>query len=120
MNSETTTAADRQIKSQGKKKKNINRLKIAGAVFSVLGIGLFAYFVYSVGIGVVLKGISNIGIAGFVFILVLYLAKLSVRATAWRLSVYEPYKLEFSDTLPAVIIGEALSSMKEILPVITI
>ena len=34
-----------------------------------------------------------------------------VRATAWRLSVHEPYKLNFKDTLPAVIIGEALSSV---------
>ena len=31
----------------------------------------------------------------------------------WRgnLSVYEPYKLELRDTIPAVIIGEALSAM---------
>lgn len=92
-------------------KKNINRLKILGAVLSFLGVCLFSYLVYSVGITEILDGIARIGFGGFAIILVLYLVKLSVRATSWRLSVYAPYKLDFRDTLPAVIIGEALSSM---------
>jgi hypothetical protein len=43
--------------------------------------------------------------------LLIYFLRISCRATSWRLSVNEPYKLNFSDTLPAVIIGEALSSL---------
>jgi hypothetical protein len=34
-----------------------------------------------------------------------------MRALAWKLSVYEPYKLGLRDTIPAVIIGEAMSSL---------
>ncbi|MGI8542691.1 MAG: lysylphosphatidylglycerol synthase domain-containing protein, partial [Aridibacter sp.] len=91
--------------------KNIKRLKALGVIFSIFGVGLFLYFIYSVGLNEILAGIAKIGFGGFAFILFIYLLKLSVRATSWRLSVHEPYKLEFKDTLPAVIIGEALSTV---------
>ncbi len=93
------------------KTKNLKRLKIFGAVLTVLGIALFAYFVYSVGVWEILLGISRIGFGGFALILLIYFLRIACRATSWRLSVSEPYKLNFSDTLPAVIIGEALSSL---------
>jgi len=99
-------------KTQNSKKiKNIKRLKIFGAVLTVLGIGLFAYFVYSVGVWEILLGIGRIGFDGFALIVLIYFTRIACRATSWRLSVSEPYKLNFSDTLPAVIIGEALSSL---------
>lgn len=93
------------------KKKHIKRLKIFGGALTVLGIALFAYFVYSVGLEEILAGIGRIGFDGFALILLLYFLRIACRATAWCLSVNEPYKLKFSDTLPAVIIGEALSSL---------
>jgi hypothetical protein len=100
------------IKTQNSRKtKNLKRLKIIGGVLTVLGIGLFAYFVYSVGVPEILRGISRIGFDGFALILLIYSMRIACRATSWRLSVSEPYKLKFSDTLPAVIIGEALSSL---------
>lgn len=94
-----------------RKTKNIKRLKIFGAALTVLGIALFAYFVYSVGVREILDGIGRIGFGGFALILLIYFLRIACRATAWRLSVSEPYRLNFSDTLPAVIIGEALSSL---------
>ena len=69
------------------------------------------YFVYTVGVNEILRGVSKIGVGGFIIILLIYFARIAVRAVAWTLSVYEPYNLRFKDTLPAVIIGEALSSM---------
>lgn len=93
------------------KTKNLKRLKIFGGVLTVLGIALFAYFVYSVGLQEILGGIARIGFGGFALILLIYFLRIACRATSWRLSVSEPYKLNFSDTLPAVIIGEALSSL---------
>ena len=72
---------------------------------------VFAYFVYSVGVNEILSGIYRIGFGGFAVILLIHFARLSVRAKAWQLSVYQPYNLDFKDTLPAVILGEALSSM---------
>jgi hypothetical protein len=100
------------VKTQNlRKTKNIKRLKIFAAVLTIMGIALFAYFVYSVGVREIFAGIARIGFGGFAFILLLYFLRIACRATAWRLSVSEPYRLKFSDTLPAVIIGEALSSL---------
>ncbi len=80
-------------------------------MLTVLGIALFSYFVYSVGVREILAGIGRIGFGGFALIILIYFLRIACRATAWRLSVSEPYRLDFSDTLPAVIIGEALSSL---------
>ncbi|MCU1290957.1 MAG: hypothetical protein JWN60_3186 [Acidobacteria bacterium] len=91
--------------------KNIKRLKIFGITLTLLGIGLFGYFIYSVGVTEILDGIARIGFDGFAVIILLYFVRILIRATAWKLSVYEPYKLGLRDTVPAVIIGEAMSSM---------
>lgn len=82
-----------------------------GAVFTILGVGLFAYFIYSVGFYDILNYIEKFGIIGFAVILGAYFLRIGARAWAWKLSVYEPYSLGMKDTVPAVIIGEALSSM---------
>ena len=110
MNFETKTQnPNLQIKSS--KQKNIKRLKIAGSLLTILGIALFAYFIYSVGVNEILEGIGKIGFGGFAIIVLIYLLRIIARAFAWKLSVYEPYKLDLRDTVPAVIIGEAMSSM---------
>ncbi len=110
MNSEVTTP-NQDSRPKLSKKKSVKRLKTLGLIFTVFGISLFAYFVYSVGLNSILDGIAKIGFGGFAIILLIYLTRLTVRATAWRLSVHEPNNLSVKDTLPAVIIGEALSSM---------
>lgn len=89
----------------------MNRLKIAGALLTLGGIGLFSYFVYAVGVGELVDGVVRFGVVGFAVILVLFFARIFVRAWAWSLSVYEPYFLKLRDTIPAVIIGEATSSV---------
>lgn len=94
-----------------KSQKNLKRLKIIASIASILGIALSIYFIYSVGVTEILDGIGKIGFGGFAIILFLYLLRICVRALAWKFSVHEPYKLNFSDTFPAVIIGEAISSL---------
>ena len=94
-----------------KSKSNLKHLRSIGIIFTFLGVCLFAYFIYSVGISEVLEGIGKIGFGGFAVLLFIYLLRICVRASAWRLSVYEPYKLSFNDTFQAVIIGEAVSSV---------
>ena len=89
----------------------MNRLKIAGVILTLGGIALFAYFIYAVGVGEVVDGIVRFGVVGFAVILGLFFARIFVRAWAWSLSVYEPYHLKLRDTIPAVIIGEATSSV---------
>jgi len=92
-------------------RRALNRLKAAGVVLTLCGLGLFGYFIYATGFGQITDGIARVGFSGFALILFIYLLRIGVRATAWRMSVYEPYRLDIKDTFPAVIIGEALSSM---------
>lgn len=91
--------------------KHYNRLKILGAALTLGGIGLFCYFVWSVGFSDLLEKIERFGFAGFAVILFIYFVRILTRAFAWKLSVYDPYSLGLRDTIPAVIIGEAMSSM---------
>lgn len=91
--------------------KNTRRLKVLGTALTVGGVGLFAYFVYSVGLREIADNIENFGIFGFLVILAIYAFRILMRSLAWKLSVYEPYSLTLRDTVPAVIIGEAMSSM---------
>lgn len=92
-------------------KKHYNKLKLLGFVLTLGGIALFCYFVWAVGIDDLLGNIQKFGLAGFAIILLLYFLRIVTRATAWSLSVYKPYSLTLKDTVPAVIIGEAMSSM---------
>lgn len=91
--------------------KHIFRLKILAVVLTLCGIGLFVYFVYSVGVEEIVSGVKNIGFLGFGIILFIHFLRICTRAAAWKLCVYEPYTLRFRDTLAAVIIGEATSSL---------
>jgi hypothetical protein len=91
--------------------KHIFRLKILAVFLTLCGVALFVYFVSSVGVDEILTGIKNIGFLGFGIILFIHFLRICARAAAWKLCVYEPYTLRFRDTLSAVIIGEATSSM---------
>lgn len=84
---------------------------MAGGVLTALGLGLFGYLVYSMGIGDLVEGIERFGWVGFAVILLLFFLRIIVRAAAWSLSVYEPYFLKLRDTIPAVIIGESTSTI---------
>lgn len=106
-----TEIANANLKPSENRQKHINRLKIAGVLLTLFGVALFSYFVYSVGLNEILEGIAKIGFDGFAIIICLYFTRIIVRSTAWNLSVYEPYTLGFRDTIPAVIIGEAMSSL---------
>lgn len=91
--------------------RQATRLKIAGIVLTLLGVGLFGYFVYSTGVHEIAENIEHFGWVGFGVILAIYALRIVMRGLAWKLSVYEPYSLRLRDTVPAVIIGEAMSSM---------
>lgn len=91
--------------------KKLIRLKRLGFLLTFFGALLFGYFIWSVGIHEILTGISKVGIDGFLVVISIYFVRILVRSLAWKLSVFEPYKLSLKDTVPAVIIGEAMSSM---------
>ena len=94
-----------------KHSKHLNRLKLVGAILTAFGIGLFAYFVYSVGFYTIIDGVSKIGFDGFALILGIFFLRICARAAAWKFAVSAPYKLSLRDTIPAVVIGEATSSL---------
>lgn len=91
--------------------KKINHLHLLGILLTLAGLGLFVYFVSSVGVGKILHGVARIGFLGFAFLMFLYFLRILARAAAWKLSVYAPHKLSLRDCVEAVIIGEAVSSM---------
>lgn len=74
------------------------------------GICLFVYFIYAVGFDDIYNGVLRFGLVGFAVIVVLFLARIYFRAYAWKLTVNEPYDLSIRDAMPAVVIGEAMSS----------
>lgn len=94
-----------------KSPKKFSRLHLSVILFTLAGIALFSYFIYSVGFDEIIRGIERFGFDGFVLILLLYFVRILVRAAAWKLSVYEPYNLSLFDAVGAVIIGEAMSSI---------
>ncbi len=98
------------IETQQNSKKHINRLKVTAGLLTIIGLALFAYFVYSVGVDELYHGVLRFGMVGFAVILSVHFVKICVRAIAWKLCVHEPYSLSIRDTIPAVVIGEAMSS----------
>ncbi len=92
-------------------RKQVSRLKAVAALLTLFGVGLFIYFIYTVGVGEIIDNIRRFGFFGFAVILAIYFVRVLIRSLSWKLSVYEPYRLEMRDTVPAVLIGEALSSM---------
>ena len=90
--------------------RHIQRLKIIGGLLTAGGIGLFAYLIYAVGLDEILNGVVRFGWTGFAVILLIYAIRLYSRTSAWCLAVHEPYELGLRDAIPAVLIGEAMSS----------
>lgn len=90
---------------------NYRRLRLLFAVFTVLGLALFIFFLTQIGVGEILDNIAKFSLASFGVVLLIHTSRLMVRAFAWKLAVAKPYKLRYFDTLRAVFIGEALSSM---------
>lgn len=86
------------------------KIKLAAVILTLCGIGLFSFLVYSIGFREIYDGVVRFGFAGFAVILSIYFVRICLRAYAWKLSVHEPYHLGIKDTVPAVVIGEAMSS----------
>lgn len=101
---------DPSINPGNSEEQNYSRLKLLAVVLTLFGIGLFGYFIYAVGFYEIVEGVDRFGVAGFAVILLLYFLRLMTRAQAWKMCVHEPDRLQLRDTVPAVIIGEALSS----------
>ena len=88
-----------------------NRLRLIGIGATVVGVALFGLLVYSVGLDEIAANITDFGLPAFLGLIALYFVRMFCRASAWQLSVPKPYRLKYHDTIPAVLIGEAMSSI---------
>jgi hypothetical protein len=89
------------------------RLAPAGVIFALLGLALFAYFVWRAEPGRVWEKLSEVG-AGFALILVISGARFAVRAFAWTQCFEPPHRLGFRAALRAFLVGDTAGN---ILPV---
>jgi hypothetical protein len=97
--------------SDSQSKSNFSRLRWIGVIFTILGIALFSYFIFSIGFYEILHGVRRIGFEGFAFIIFIYFLRILIRAASWKLSVSAPYSLSLRDCVEGVMIGEAMSSI---------
>lgn len=87
------------------------RLRLLFAVFTLVGVLLFIFFLTQIGFDKILENIARFSLISFALVLLMYFGRIVVRAVAWKMSVTAPHKLSFFDVLRGVLIGEALSSV---------
>jgi len=95
---------------RGKAGGGSRRLAPAGAALALLGLGLFAYFVWRAGPGEIWANVSKIG-WGFAAILLLGGLRFVVRALAWTLCFEPPHRLKFRDAFVAYLIGDSAGNI---------
>jgi hypothetical protein len=95
-----------KVKTEGTSR----RFAPAGAFFALLGLALFAYFIWRAGPQEIWSNISKIG-WGFVAIVALAGLRFGVRALAWTLCFEQPARLGFADAFKAYLIGDAAGNI---------
>jgi Lysylphosphatidylglycerol synthase TM region len=94
-----------------RKPSRYGKLKLLFAIFTLLGVALFGFFLARIGVDEILENIAKFSLLSFGLVLLIYFGRIVVRALAWKYSIAKPYHLKFLDTLRAVLIGESLSSL---------
>jgi len=94
----------------GKARSASRRFAPAGAAFALLGVALFAYFVWRAEPAKVWDKLTEVG-AGFAVILVLSGLRFAVRALAWSLCFEAPHRLGFRHALVAFLIGDTAGNV---------
>jgi hypothetical protein len=89
-----------------------SRLAPAGVIFALVGLALFAYFVWSAGPGEIWSNLAGkIGWLGFALILFISGLRFAVRVGAWMLCFEPPHRLGFFEALGAYLIGDAAGNV---------
>src|SRR5918998_243933 len=86
------------------------RLKPIGIIFALLGLALFAYFVWKAGAGEIAAGIKKLG-AGFLLVLLVSSVRYIVRTLGWTLCFTGEHKLRFRDAFRAYVVGDAMGNL---------
>ena len=83
---------------------------VGSAVFSALGLALFAYFVWKAGPQNIWGNIRQLG-AGFLVVIVISGIRPALRALAWTKCFEAPYRLPFRDAYRAYLAGDAMGNL---------
>jgi predicted membrane channel-forming protein YqfA (hemolysin III family) len=84
--------------------------KIVGIVFALLGLLLFAFFVWKAGTSEITSGIKKLG-AGFILVLIVSSLRYIIRTLGWTLCFEGPERLRFRDAFRAYIVGDAMGNL---------
>jgi hypothetical protein len=84
--------------------------RLAGIIFAVGGLLLFAYYVWKAGPQSIWQNITQLG-AGFVVVLVISAVRPLVRSVAWTRCFEGSVRLRVRDALKAYLVGDALGSL---------
>jgi predicted membrane channel-forming protein YqfA (hemolysin III family) len=94
-----------------KNKKIVSgKSKVIGIVFALLGLLLFAFFVWKSGTTEITSGIKRLG-AGFILVLAISSLRYVVRTLGWTLCFEGPERLRFRDAFRAYIVGDAMGNL---------
>ncbi|MBC7911379.1 MAG: flippase-like domain-containing protein [Pyrinomonadaceae bacterium] len=97
--------------NQSTSKKSVSkRFTPVGIIFAVLGLLLFAYFIWKANPALIWENLKQLG-AGFLLVLLISGARPVVRALAWTRCFEGQHKLPFADALRAYLIGDAVGTL---------
>ena len=91
-------------------KRGSKRFTPVGVVFAVLGLLLFAYFIWKAQPGEIWGNIKQLG-AGFVLVLIVSSVRPVVRALAWTRCFEGEHRLPFGEAFRAYLIGDAVGTL---------
>src|SRR5436309_2926220 len=95
----------------GKNRKIVSRKsKVVGIIFALLGLLLFAFFVWKAGTKEIADGIKKLG-AGFLLIILVSGLRYVVRTFGWILCFDGEERLRFRDAFRAYIVGDAMGNL---------
>ena len=86
------------------------RSTLVGIAATVVGVGLFAWYVSRVGLGEIGAGLAQVG-WGFVPIVALAGLRFAMRALAWRVCLEPPHALSFRTAFAAVVAGDTVGNL---------
>lgn len=93
------------------------RISAAGAVTSVLGVALFAWFIQRVGPSEIWAGLRQIG-WGLLVIVAIGGLRFLARATAWALCLEPPHRLSLPGAFAAVVSGDSFGNLTPLGPLV--
>lgn len=98
------------MNQENSEKATSKRFTPVGIIFAVLGLLLFAYFIWKAKPGEIWGNIKQLG-AGFALVMIISSARPIVRALAWTRCFEGEQRLPFRDALRAYLIGDAVGTL---------